>query len=100
MVLIRDNTELFTDIEMLRECLTFVYDKNMRPDAQIGKHDDLLFSDMIANQIRSQQTYELQKEIKEIQGFYTESELEDMVQAGRISKYHMKQYISKGVKSW
>ena len=100
MVLIRDNIELFTDIEMLRECLTFVYDKNMRPDSQVGKHDDLLFSDMIANQIRTQQTYYLQKEIKEIKGFYTETELEDMVTAGRISKYQMKQYLKGGVKSW
>lgn len=55
--LIENNIELFTDITMLSEALTFVYDKNGRPDAEVGKHDDLLMSDMIANEIRSQQTY-------------------------------------------
>jgi hypothetical protein len=53
--LIRDNTDLFTDIAFLDECLTFVYDENNRPDAESGKHDDILFADMIANEIRTQQ---------------------------------------------
>lgn len=55
--LIENNIELFTDITMLEECLTFVYDENGRPDAESGKHDDLLMSDMIANEIRSQQSF-------------------------------------------
>lgn len=68
--LIENNTELFNDLVMLRECLTFVYDKNGRPDAIVGKHDDQLFSDMIANEIRSQQTFDLpKKEIKPIYNF-------------------------------
>lgn len=46
-----------TDIETLKEMLTFVKDKNGRPDAEAGKHDDLLFSDMIANEIRGQQSF-------------------------------------------
>lgn len=54
--LIENNIDLFTDIPMLDECLTFVYDENGRPDAEEGKHDDILFSDMIANEIRSQMT--------------------------------------------
>jgi hypothetical protein len=36
--------------------LTFIRDKDGRPDAQTGKHDDLLFSEMIAEGIRDQQT--------------------------------------------
>ena len=52
---INNHTELYSDIPTLREALTFVYDDNGRPDAIAGKHDDLLFSDMIANEIRSQQ---------------------------------------------
>lgn len=44
--------ELFTDAEMLRECLTFVYDARNRPDAIAGKHDDMLMADMIANEVR------------------------------------------------
>ncbi len=57
IVLIRDNIDLFTDITFLDECLSFVYDDNGRPDAQPGKHDDVLFSDMIANEIRTQQSF-------------------------------------------
>jgi len=53
--LIENNIDLFTDITMLGECLTFIYDKNNRADAQSGKHDDLLMSDMIAAEIRPQQ---------------------------------------------
>lgn len=55
--LIENNIELFTDITFLDECLTFVYDDNGRPDAESGKHDDVLFSDMIANEIRTQQSF-------------------------------------------
>ena len=57
ITLMRDNIDLFYDIDYLDECLTFVYDKNMRPDAEVGKHDDLLLSDMIAEAARSQQNY-------------------------------------------
>ena len=53
--LIRDNIDLFTDIAFLDECLTFVYDKDNRPDAQSGKNDDILFADMITNETRTQQ---------------------------------------------
>jgi hypothetical protein len=58
--LIENNIDLFTDITMLNECLTFVYDKNGRPDARSGKHDDILIADMIANEIRSQQSFEIE----------------------------------------
>jgi len=57
--MIENHIELFNDIDMLQECITFVYDKNGRPDAMAGKHDDALFGDMIANEIRSQQYYVL-----------------------------------------
>lgn len=56
--LIRENIDLINDIPTLQECLTFVYDKNGRPDAMSGKHDDLIFSDMIAQEIRGQQSFE------------------------------------------
>ena len=36
--------------------MTFIYDDKGRPDAMEGKHDDMLFSDMIAEQIREQQS--------------------------------------------
>ena len=55
--LVENNIDLFSDLTMLEECTTFIYDDNGRPDAQSGKHDDQLFSDMIANEIRSQQSF-------------------------------------------
>jgi len=61
IVLIRDNIDLFTHIDMLSECLTFVMDKNGRPDAESGKHDDILMSDMIANASRSQQRFTVER---------------------------------------
>ena len=50
---------------MLEECLTFIYNDKGRPDAMSGKHDDALLSDMIANEIRTQQSFEadMEKEI-------------------------------------
>jgi hypothetical protein len=60
--LIEENIDLFTDIEMLEECLTFVYKENGKADAMSGKHDDALFADMIANEIRQQQSFEAERE--------------------------------------
>lgn len=62
VVLVRDNTDLFTHIPMLDECLTFVFDDKGRPDAEPGKHDDVLFSDMIGSQIRTFQSMEIETE--------------------------------------
>lgn len=59
--LINKNTGLFNDITMLNECITFIR-KDGRPDAMSGKHDDVLFSDMIANEIRRHQTFEAEVE--------------------------------------
>lgn len=61
VVLIRDNIDLFTHIGFLSECLTFVMDKNNRPDAEPGKHDDLIMSDAIANASRSQQRFTVER---------------------------------------
>jgi len=49
---VSEDIEVFKDIPTLQEMLTFIYDKNGRPDAMAGKHDDLLMSDMIANEVR------------------------------------------------
>lgn len=74
---IRDHIENFTDITMILECLSFIYDENMRPDAMQGKHDDLLFSDMIAETTRWQQKVETNLQ-PELEGFFTPGELEDL----------------------
>jgi hypothetical protein len=69
--LIEDNIGLFNDIAMLEECLTFVY-VDGRPDAMSGKHDDALFADMIANEIRQQQSFEVEREIEPIHRSFDE----------------------------
>ena len=74
---IRDHIENFTDITMILECLSFIYDENMRPDAMQGKHDDMLFSDMIAETTRWQQKVEAEPQRK-LEGYFTPSELEDL----------------------
>ena len=74
---IKDHIDLFTDITMIEEALSFVYDENMRPDATEGKHDDMLFSDMIAQATRGQQSVE-KIPIKKLEGFFTKTELEDL----------------------
>jgi hypothetical protein len=56
ITLVNENIECIQDVECLSEMLTFIKDKDGRPDAQSGKHDDLLFSEMIAEGIRDQQT--------------------------------------------
>ena len=74
--IIKDHIELFTDIDTIDEMLTFIYDENMRPDATEGKHDDLLFSDMIAQATRWQQNVE-RLPTRKLEGFFTPTELED-----------------------
>lgn len=75
--LIENNIELFNDITMLDECLTFVYDENGRPDAEPGKHDDVLFSDMIANEIRGQQSFTVQAQQKQIDWARLDADLKE-----------------------
>lgn len=55
IVLVDEDISCINDIPTLSEMLTFVKDKNGRADAESGKHDDLLLSDMIGEGIRGQQ---------------------------------------------
>ena len=68
--IVKEHIELFTDIETIDEMLTFIYDENLRPDATEGKHDDLLFSDMIAQATRWQQNVE-RLPTRKLEGFFT-----------------------------
>jgi hypothetical protein len=52
---VEESIENYNDIETLNEMLTFIKDKDGRYDAESGKHDDLLFSDMISDAIGTQQ---------------------------------------------
>jgi hypothetical protein len=73
--LIEENIDLFNDIEMLQECITFVEKDGGRPDAMSGKHDDALFADMISAEIRGQQSFEEEvEEEKEHRSFDEDTE--------------------------
>ena len=85
--LILNSINRIYDIPTLQEAMTFVYDDKGRPDAIVGKHDDLLFSDMIANQAAEQQTH-LAEEEKRI-GRYTPDMLEDYKNATDAERREM-----------
>jgi len=55
ITLIEESLELITDIGCLNEMLTFVK-KDDKIDAEPGKHDDILFADMIGEGTRGQQS--------------------------------------------
>jgi len=57
ITIVDEHIDLFFDIETLNEMLTFIKDKDGRYDAESGKHDDMLFADMIAEAIGTQQTH-------------------------------------------
>jgi hypothetical protein len=82
--MVSEHVELFHDIPTLREMITFVYDDDGRPDAISGKHDDLLFSDMIANEIRGQQRTFIEEEEETDEDFISyEQQADDLFSFGR-----------------
>lgn len=85
--LILNSIDRIYDIPTLQEAMTFVYDDKGRPDAISGKHDDLLFSDMIANQAAEQQTHLTEGESRT--GRYTEDMLADYRKAGDSERQEM-----------
>lgn len=57
--------ELVTSYHTLGEMLTFVYDKNRKPQAASGKHDDLVMAAAICYSIRGQQRYTIAEDSAE-----------------------------------
>ena len=76
IAMINDNTHLFSDIPTLREAMTFVYNDRNKADAMSGNHDDMLMSDMIANECREQQSF-LSKAENNKEVYVTNSMYED-----------------------
>lgn len=54
--LVKENIDKFFSLDCIDECLTFV-DNGERFDHQSGKHDDILFSDMICEEISINRTH-------------------------------------------
>lgn len=68
VTVVRESIHLINDLATLEEMMTFVRNKNGRPEAQTGKHDDLIMSLAIAHQARSQQRmtpYEDEEELED-----------------------------------
>lgn len=53
---VREHSHLIHDIGFLRECLTFIKNKQGRPEAMSGKHDDRVLAYAITLAIRGQQS--------------------------------------------
>jgi len=64
--IVDESIEIIQDVQTLEEMLTFVKNEQGRPEAQDGKHDDLIMGLAITYQIRDQQEYKA-KEDKPIQ---------------------------------
>lgn len=72
----RDEPELINDVTTLEEMLTFVRNKDGRPEAQEGSHDDCVMALAIAHKARSQQSMVKKAEPKkEITGVWAVGEL-------------------------
>ena len=56
----QDHPEWFTDRDLLREMLTFIYNEDHRPEAMAGKHDDLVMGTAIGYASRNQQDMTVQ----------------------------------------
>lgn len=54
---ISQTPDMITSKDLLREMLTFIRNKDMRPEAAPEAHDDLVMAAAIAHQIRYQQSY-------------------------------------------
>ena len=61
----KDYIDTINDLDILKEALTFIYNDKMRPEAQVGAHDDFIMAAAITHYIRTQQTYTVEKINKE-----------------------------------
>ncbi len=76
-----EEIEKITDIEILKEALTFIKNEKGRPEAQEGSHDDLIMGTAITYSIKSQQSnrieieeHQLENNIMKDFGFEQEQE--------------------------
>jgi phage terminase large subunit len=62
---VRDHIYLINDSKTLGEMITFIKNERGKPEAQAGKHDDLILGLAIAHHIRGQQEMQLAQEVVE-----------------------------------
>ena len=56
-----NHPDWFRDPELLNEMLTFCYNEEHRPEAMVGKHDDMVMAAAITYAIRHQQSMEIRE---------------------------------------
>ena len=68
-----EEIEKITDIEILKESLTFIKNEKGRPEAQEGSHDDLIMCTAITYYIRNQQDRKMktEKNVKQEDDFFS-----------------------------
>lgn len=86
--LVRENVGNINDLNTLKEMLTFVYNKNGKPAAEEGEHDDHIMAYAISLAIK-ENISDFSPSVEDyLEGVYMESELEDL----GYSKYEIRQY--------
>ena len=89
---IRDRIECINDIDTLKEMFVFVVDERGKPGAISGEHDDLILALAIALYSQEQQLKEIRVPANKLDGYYTDTELEDMgYSIWEIQQYHQGQ---------
>lgn len=89
--LVRDRIGCIVDIGTLKEMLTFIVNERGKPEAIVGEHDDLIMGLAIGLYAQEQQLNELTVPAEELEGYYTEAELEDL----GYSVWEIRDYMSK-----
>jgi phage terminase large subunit len=87
--IVRDKSELISDVKTLEEMLTFVRNEKGRPEAKAGSHDDLIMSLAItyAPEVRSQQSGTAGMPEKErVYSHWSKSMYEDYKKADKSEK--------------
>lgn len=77
-LLVKERIGCIRDLKTLNDMLVFVVDESGRPSAMEGEHDDTIMALAIALYVQDQQIDEIKPQPEKLEGFYLESELEDM----------------------
>ena len=77
-LLVKERVGCIRDLKTLDDMLVFVVNEKGRPEAMKGEHDDTIIALAIALYIQDQQVDEIKPPPDKLEGFYLDSELEDM----------------------
>ena len=84
------------DEDFLLEAFTFIVNERSKPVAVEGEHDDCIMAMAITLYTQEQQLNELKVSPDQLEGFYTDEELEDLgYTTWEIQQYHRGQPLYK-----